>query len=334
MSYNGASAVLGEGTVTLGVEDLPQTCPSCREARPLYGVVVSAHEKPDGSLAPEEPAALLGAVCVRCYQQQQRERLSFPHGKTNVENRIVGPCGERRTVASPRCDRCGEALDLSGEFYAGPRCPACVRAVADADAAREEFSAFKAEVRAALAAGEESAAALVQKLTAANAPSPAQEKPMEPKPRHPIVQTLQADATDAAWRTAGAQLVKLTRDPLAAVLCRHLGPDDPAFRARVAAFLQTEIGAAMVSAVLSAGLTALPVAPAMRDRMARELRVAAMANVGDVLADLLTGPLREVAALYLQGGVVPQEPEAPLGLDVPPPPAYVVDASAVEARRQ
>lgn len=119
------------------------------------------------------------------------------------------------------------------------------------------------------------------------------------------------------------------------MLCRHLGPDDPAFRARVAAFLQTELGAAMVSAVLSAGLTALPLAGPVPERMARELRVRAMAGVGDELADVLMGPLREVAAMYLHGGVV-QEPSAPLGLDVPPPPPYaaVVDAATVEAGRR
>ncbi len=145
-----------------------------------------------------------------------------------------------------------------------------------------------------------------------------------------LLQTLQVDATDAAWRAAGSQLVKLTRDPLAAVLCRHLGPDDPALRARVAAFLQTELGAAMVSAVLSAGLTALPLAGPVPERMARELRVRAMAGVGDELADVLMGPLREVASTYLRDAPVADAP-ARRALDARAPAFGVVDGDVLTA---
>jgi hypothetical protein len=43
-------------------------------------------------------------------------------------------------------------------------------------------------------------------------------------------------------------------------------------------------------------------------RLARELRVRAMADAGDVVAELLMGPLRQVVSLYLQGvpGANPQ----------------------------
>jgi hypothetical protein len=36
-------------------------------------------------------------------------------------------------------------------------------------------------------------------------------------------------------------------------------------------------------------------------RLARELRVKAMTDMGDVVADVLMGPLRQVMSLYLQG---------------------------------
>jgi len=151
----------------------------------------------------------------------------------------------------------------------------------------------------------------------------------------PLLETLQVDATDAAWRTAGSQFVKLARDPLAAVLCRHLGPDDPAFRARVAAFLQTELGGSILSAVLSAGLTALPqTAGPVPERLARELRVRAMSGVGDTLADVLMGPLREVASLYLRDAPAPLDAPRPV-LDARAPVLGVVtdDASVAAPRR-
>jgi hypothetical protein len=151
----------------------------------------------------------------------------------------------------------------------------------------------------------------------------------------PLLETLKVDATDAAWRTAGSQFVKLARDPLVGVLCRHLGPDDPALRARVAAFLQTELGGAMLSAVLSAGLTALPptVGP-VPERLARELRVRAMSGVGDTLADVLMGPLREVAALYLRDAPAPLDAAPRAVLDARTPALGIVtDDAAVAARR-
>jgi hypothetical protein len=135
-----------------------------------------------------------------------------------------------------------------------------------------------------------------------------------------IVKTLQIDATDAAWRTAGSQFVKLAREPLVGVLSRHLGPDDPSFRARVAAFLETEIGTALLASMLSAGLAAMPaVAGDVPQRLSRELRVRAMADAGDVVAEVLMGPLRQVMSLYLRDmpsvEVAPAEPAA---LGAPP----------------
>ncbi|MCU0655086.1 MAG: sulfite exporter TauE/SafE family protein [Polyangiaceae bacterium] len=118
---------------------------------------------------------------------------------------------------------------------------------------------------------------------------------------HPITKTLQSDATEAAWRTAGNQLVKLTRDPLVGVLSRHLGPDDEAMRKKIADFLTTEAGTALLAGLLSIGLSAMPTtAGDAPQRLARELRVKAMADMGDLVADVVMGPLRQVMAFYLQ----------------------------------
>lgn len=125
-------------------------------------------------------------------------------------------------------------------------------------------------------------------------------QPKETATMNKTLETIKQDATDASIRTAGKQLVKLVREPLTAALMRHLAPGDEAFRARLAAFLETEVGTAVLAVVLSAALGALPPAlgeiPAV---LARELRVRAMADSGDVLADVLMEPLRQVVATYL-----------------------------------
>lgn len=114
-----------------------------------------------------------------------------------------------------------------------------------------------------------------------------------------LLNTLRADATDAAWRTAASQFVKLAREPLVGLLSRHLGPGDESLRARIAAFLETELGTAMLSSLLSVGLTVVPgVKGAAAERLARELRVKAMSGAADALADVIMGPLRQIMQTY------------------------------------
>jgi len=143
---------------------------------------------------------------------------------------------------------------------------------------------------------------------------------------------LAPDAADAAWRVAGAQLIKLTRAPLVAALARHLGPGDEALRARLAAFLETELGTAVLTALVSAGLSAMPALPLPGvgaqavPRLARELRVQAMADAADWTADLLAGPLREALATWIS--LAGTAPVATLG-DGP----AVVTFDAAEAGR-
>jgi hypothetical protein len=125
--------------------------------------------------------------------------------------------------------------------------------------------------------------------------------------------TLNRDAHDAAWRTAASQFVKMVQEPGAALVSRHLGPDDDALRGKVADFMKTEIGGAMLASILSLGLSAMPLTDPRVERLARELRVRAMTGVGDVVTDALMGPLRQVMALYLQGMPELEQGPAQLG---------------------
>lgn len=131
-----------------------------------------------------------------------------------------------------------------------------------------------------------------------------------------LVATAKLDASEAAWRTAGSQFVKLAREPLVGLLTRHLAPNDDAFRARLAAFLETELGTALLASMLSATLSALPQTTGeVPQKLARELRVKAMATAGDELAGVLMDPLLQVMRLYLQD---PQgAPAAVHALDAP-----------------
>lgn len=151
------------------------------------------------------------------------------------------------------------------------------------------------------------------------------ERAMETNKLSPVLKTLENDAGEAAWRLAGSQFVKLAKEPLVALLCRQLSPGDDSFRARLASFLDTEVGSAILASLLSVGLSALPLPnPDVTQRLSRELRVRAMAGAGDVLADVLMGPLRQVAVMYLQGvpNAAPGAPADPAAL----PGAQVLDA--------
>lgn len=137
-----------------------------------------------------------------------------------------------------------------------------------------------------------------------------------------LLKTLETDAADAAWRTAGKQFVRLAKEPLVAMLQKHIAPEDPSMKARLAALLDSELGEAMLAALLSVGLGSLPspVASEVGARLSRELRVNAMATATNVVADVLMEPLRQVAVLYLQGAQTAAAqalPEATAGLAIP-----------------
>lgn len=117
-----------------------------------------------------------------------------------------------------------------------------------------------------------------------------------------VLKLLEGDAIDAGWRLAGKQFLKMTREPLVAFLGRQFG-DEPGMMEKIAAFLDTDLGKALLASTLSMALSMVPEpvdGSEYAKRMARELRVSAMTDVGDVVAELLMGPLRQVIVMYLQ----------------------------------
>lgn len=121
-----------------------------------------------------------------------------------------------------------------------------------------------------------------------------------------VLATLKVDGQEAGLRVAAKQVTKLVQDPLCALMARNLGDDSPEFRAKVSHFLGTEIGACLVQIAISGALSTLPMEHPLKDALARELRVSALAGGMDTLAEVLIGPLREVTALYLRG--IPETP--------------------------
>jgi hypothetical protein len=154
-------------------------------------------------------------------------------------------------------------------------------------------------------------------------------------PKNDLMKMLEGDAVDAGWRLAGLQFLKLTHEPLVAFLSRQMG-DEPGLKEKIGAFLGTELGKALVASFLSMGLSIVPAnafGVEYTRRLARELRVKAMTDVGDVVADLLMGPLRQVAVLYLQNmGTKDKAANPTLPADTPrvtAPPVLVPQPSEV-----
>lgn len=142
--------------------------------------------------------------------------------------------------------------------------------------------------------------------------------------------TLKADGQEAGLRVAAKQVTKLVQEPLCALMARNLGDDSPEFRAKVSHFLGTEIGACLVQIAISGALSTLPMEHPLKDALARELRVSAMAGGMDTLAEVLIGPLREVTALYLRG--IPESPaELPSATGSGQVHSSTVDANAYDA---
>lgn len=144
------------------------------------------------------------------------------------------------------------------------------------------------------------------------------------------LQMFRSNANDAAWRTGANQLVKLVRDPLVAFLAERMAPGDESMRKKLGDFLATETGTAMLAGLLSFAVTAAPaglIPATTAERLTYELRVKALADVGDVLAEFLAGPLRAVLAGFVAG------PGAELLTSLPPAEPAALPAAPPKASR-
>jgi hypothetical protein len=128
---------------------------------------------------------------------------------------------------------------------------------------------------------------------------------------------LLGDAKESARRLAAKQFIKLTRDPMIAFLAGHLDKDDPSMRVKVAAFLDTELGEGLVAVLLSLGVSLLPVEHPEVKTLAQQLRIKAMTDVGDVVADLLMGPLRDFMSTVIKGAPLAALPAGTNNVAVP-----------------
>lgn len=153
----------------------------------------------------------------------------------------------------------------------------------------------------------------IELLTRLATPAPA-----PPAPEPSFWNELTDDARASGWRVAGTQFLLLARDPLVGLLQRRLAPDDPAFRARAAAFLGSEIGTALLALLLSTALLALPDLGGTPKRLARELRVRGMADGSNLLVELFAAPLRVVIAEHLRGDPPAASPAAAIPPSAPP----------------
>jgi hypothetical protein len=126
-----------------------------------------------------------------------------------------------------------------------------------------------------------------------------------------------SEATDAARRLAAKQFIKLTREPVVALLAGHLDKDDPSMRAKVAAFLDSELGEGIIAMLLSLGVAVIPFEHPEVKILASQLRIKAMTDVGDVAADLIMAPLRQVISELIKGAALPALPVATQNVTVP-----------------
>lgn len=104
---------------------------------------------------------------------------------------------------------------------------------------------------------------------------------------------IKSDISESAWRVAGSQLVKLARDPISALIMRHLGDEDEGLRAKLGLFMKTEFGYALIASMMSIAVGTLGDTDATRS-LSRELKVSAMSEASDAMLDVFIEPIRRI----------------------------------------
>lgn len=108
-----------------------------------------------------------------------------------------------------------------------------------------------------------------------------------------VVTALKGEGKDAAWQVAANQTVKAATKTLGSVMKRKKMAKTKI--AAVTKALDTDIGKAFFSFALGAAISASPLAEGTKmKRLARELRVKAMREGGDMIADIATDPTIEL----------------------------------------
>ena len=121
--------------------------------------------------------------------------------------------------------------------------------------------------------------------------------------------TVKVEGTEAVWRTAANQAVMAVREPLIAAL-RRKGVSETVLGS-VGEFLQTEIGMAAIALLLGTALSNIPSFgnnPKVA-KLSSEMRIQGMATAGNLLAEMVTGPMRGIMTDLIQG--IPEVEELP-----------------------
>lgn len=101
---------------------------------------------------------------------------------------------------------------------------------------------------------------------------------------------------DAGYRIAGNQIVRTVQSAARAAVLRNLPAGGASIRERVGEFLASGGGKFIVTAVSATFATALPLEGAVKQRIARHLRIETLALGGDAIAEIVMAPLRHVLA--------------------------------------
>lgn len=125
-------------------------------------------------------------------------------------------------------------------------------------------------------------------------------------------------------RAGSEELVLTIKEPLVAALANALGPGDPTIQAKVAAFMDTAFGEALVGAAASAGLTALngrvitnPKHMEIAADVAEELKIASGTKVVRVFTGAALGPVRGLLVGTINSIATSEEPQIPAPSEQP-----------------
>lgn len=116
-----------------------------------------------------------------------------------------------------------------------------------------------------------------------------------------FVNNARRDGRKMATRMAGKQIVKAIQEPLVAALAAQLGPGDEALKAKIALFLATDIGKALLGGLVSAGLSAANGTIIKKSdqmvicaELAEDMKIEAGAVAMDAVVDVIMGPARSI----------------------------------------
>ena len=125
---------------------------------------------------------------------------------------------------------------------------------------------------------------------------------------HNALGTVKVEGTEAMWMTAATQTTLTVRAPLIAALRKNKVPES--VLTTIGEFLDTEAGLATLSYLLGTGMSNIPSFgnnPKVA-KLSSEMRIQGMTIVGNMLAEIVTGPMREVLSGVIAG--IPEEVES------------------------